>query len=66
MGKRGGLWMEKREGYRGSVMGGKRVMVKGGKKGEGYEWDKWGWLLVGKRVGKEGRFKGGKIGGGYR
>ena len=29
-------------------MGRKRVMVKGGKKGEGYEWEKWGWLLVGK------------------
>ena len=54
-GEKGGLWMEKGQGYRkenrGRVMGGKRVMVKGGNKGEGYEWEKWGWLLVGKRVG---------------
>ena len=29
-------------------MGRKTVMVKGGENGEGNEWEKWGWLLVGK------------------
>ena len=30
------------------VVGGKRGMVKGGQKGEGYEWETWGWLWLGK------------------
>ena len=39
MGKRGGLWVKKRRESYG--------LEKGGKKGEGYECEKWGWLLVG-------------------
>ena len=39
-------------------MGGKRRMVMGGKKREGYEWEKWGWLSwVGKRRESYGREK---------
>ena len=47
-------------------MCGKRGMVKGGQKGEGYEWETWGWLWLGKRVGKKGRVKGVKMWGRLR
>ena len=46
MGKRGGLWMEKRrESY-------------GWEQGEGYGWEKGGWL----RMGKKGNVYGGRRG----
>jgi hypothetical protein len=53
VGKGGGLRVGKmgkvKGGKRGMVIGRKirgrkRGMVKGGKKWEGYEWEKWGWL----------------------
>ena len=58
--------MEKRSG----VMGGKRGMAKGGKKEEGYKWEKWGELRVGKGgglwVGEKGEGYGWEKVNGYR